>query len=136
MNKYDVANHMNDLITLARGDSEDNIPNFSAAPSAVQKALKRKLAEAAEKAAEASADVIMAIIDAAAEDGVYRSEKVRHFKREIQAHKEAGEKRDRAYAYGMATDNWIPLAHILGLGSYISDTKLLTVPEDWVAPKE
>jgi hypothetical protein len=136
MNKYDVSEHMTDLITLARGDNEDNMPNFSAAPSMVQNALKKKMAEAVEKAAENAAEVIMAIINAAKDDAVQRSEDVRRYKERIEHQKTCGAERDRAYAYGMATDNWLPLGAFLGLNGHVDDSKLCSVPKDWVPPTE
>jgi hypothetical protein len=127
---------MTDLITLARGDREENLPNYAAAPSRVQEALKKRMAEAVEKAADNAAEVIMTIINAAKEDAAYRSEDVRQLKVRIEKQKEQGAKRDQAYAYGMATDNWIPLAAFLGISGYVDDIKLRAVPEGWVPPTE
>ena len=136
MDKHNVSDRMTDLITLARGDREENLPNYAAAPSRVQEALKKRMAEAVEKAADNAAEVIMTIINAAKEDAAYRSEDVRQLKVRIEKQKEQGAKRDLAYAYGMATDNWIPLAAFLGISGYVDDIKLRAVPEGWVPPTE
>ena len=134
MNNYSVSNNQAELLVLARGTDESTMPNFAAAPAAVQAVLKKKLAEAVEKAAEKTADVIMDVINAASNDNVHRSTLVRDYKAMIQREKEAGAERDRAYAYAMATNNWLPLAKMLGMLSISvgqEDKKLLEVPTDW-----
>ena len=133
MINYELGDYVNDLVVLARGTDEAAMPNFYAAPSAVQTVLKRKLAEAVEKAAEDAADVIMVLISAAKDDALERASKVREYNLYIQREKAAGAARDLAYAYGMETNNWLPLAFALRLINHVqdNDAKLVKVPEGW-----
>lgn len=131
------ALNMSDLITLAQGVSEDAVPNFLAAPGAVQKVLKRKLQEAVDAAAETTADSIMSIIADAERDKEYRAKRVTFLKKWIQEHKEKGAARDRAYAYGMETNNWLPLVKLVCEQNedLISEEEraLGQIPEGWEA---
>lgn len=128
----------NALLLMAQGEAMPSVPGFEMASDGIKASIKKKLDAAREAAQDEAAEYIVELYKRADQDAKRRALEVRDLKRRIQAHKMQGEERDRAMAYGVETDNYLPLAAILRGLPWANDEDeraLRVVPKDWKPSK-
>ena len=128
------AVNINTLIALASAEIRNENEKYGALPISIKEALEHKIAERTKKVAMDAADNIIALLtrhENAIQDNVNT---LRDIRRKEKLIKDSLAKAERAKAYGMATNNWVPLyVAVTGLPTN-ADKALIEVPSDWVAP--
>lgn len=102
-------------------------------PENIQEALKEQLADEAKVAAKSAAKEIMTTFKAHDQSVEYLVKELRNIRKREQGLKDEIEALNRAKAYGIETNNFIPLAIMTGnLYSHQVDNKdLVSIPKDW-----
>lgn len=133
-----VRINVNSLIKLAdKSYAEEVASHGGSLPTLLQEALQEQLKAREKDAANQAASEIIALLGNAEQAVENQVKSIRRSRELIAQSKVQLDKIARAKAYGLATSNFLPLVHVLGL-SYHSeehfDVKLLHVPADWVDP--
>lgn len=133
-----VRINVNSLIKLAdKSYAEEVASHGGSLPTLLQEALQEQLKAREKDAANQAASEIIALLGNAEQAVENQVKSIRRSRELIAQSKAQLDKIARAKAYGLATSNFLPLVHVLGL-SYHSednfDVKLLHVPADWVDP--
>lgn len=122
------------LKAFAGKTEADEYKNLTSLPESVKVALDKKIKKQQEESADAAADQIIGLLKA--NDGVVEThvEAIRSLRKRIEAEKTKLAKVNLAKAYALETNNYIPLAAVLGqLRSYEIEEAgdLAKVPENW-----
>ena len=119
------------LMALANIKNDDEFAKYDALPANLQEVLKRKLKEQEEKRLEDAADSIVHILNSTEDAIAARVDRIRELRRSVERLKvEIGEI-ERAKAFGMETQNFVPLAAGLGMVSLMA--KGAVIPAEWTA---
>lgn len=117
------------LMALANIKNDDEFAKYDALPSNLQEVLKRKLKEQEEKRLEDAADSIVHILNSTEDAITSRVDRIRDLRRSVERLKAEIGEIERAKAFGMETQNFVPLAAGLGLVSHM--TKGAAIPTEW-----
>lgn len=127
------------LVNLAQADAQDEFTeNMATMPVALREAIEEQRRQESKEAMQKAAKLIIQIYKDA--DVAIRGDvqAIRNARLMEQQAKERIANIQRAKAYAEATNNYLPLASLLGglqVGSNVDQSKLV-IPEDWVAPEE
>lgn len=118
------------LVRLADKEVEAKITGFGALPLDVQESLKRQIAERRTATVDAAALEIVKLINH--KDIILDSitTTILSLEKQVADQTAYGEKIDLYLSYGLETQNFLPLAKLLGL-SVTADKELTTVPANW-----
>ncbi len=123
------------LKAFAGKTEADEYKNLTSLPESVKEALSKKILKQQEASAEAAADQIISLLktnDSVVETHV---EAIRSLRKRVEREKAILEKVNAAKNYAMETNNYIPLAAVLGqlrLSELDEAGDLAKVPEGWV----
>ena len=117
------------LMALANIKTDDEFAKYDALPSNLQEVLKRKLKDQEEKRLEDAADSIVLILNQTDEAIAQRVARIRELRRNVEHTKAEIGRIDRAKAFGMETQNFVPLAAMLGMVS--SAATGARIPDEW-----
>ena len=132
-NKMNV--NVNTLIALASADIQAENEKYGALPISIKEALTHKMEERSKKVAMDAADNIIELLDRHEKAIQLNVTSLRELRRREKLIKDELIKAERAKAYGMATNNWVPLyVAVTGLSIGNVDKSLLEVPSDWAEP--
>lgn len=127
------------LVNLAQADANDEFTeNMATMPAALREAIEDQRKQESKEAMQKAAKLILKIYKDADEATGTQVQNIRNARRLEQQAKERIANIKRAKAYAEATNNYLPLANLLGglqVGSNVDKSKL-SVPEDWVVPEE
>lgn len=127
------------LVNLAQADANDEFTeNMATMPTALREAIEEQRKQESKEAMQKAAKLIIQIYKDA--DVAIRGDvqAIRNARLMEQQAKERIANIQRAKAYAEATNNYLPLASLLGglqVDSNVDQSKLV-IPEDWVAPEE
>ena len=119
------------LMALANIQNDDEFAKYDALPANLQEVLKRKLKEQEEKRLEDAADSIVLILSQTDDAIAARVDRIRELRRSVERLKAEIGEIERAKAFGMETQNFVPLAAGLGMVSHM--TKGAAIPAEWAA---
>ena len=119
------------LMALANIKNDDEFAKYDALPANLQEVLKRKLKEQEEKRLEDAADSIVHILNSTEDAIAARVDRIRELRRSVERLKAEIGEIERAKAFGMETQNFVPLAAGLGMVSLM--TKGAVIPAEWTA---
>jgi hypothetical protein len=128
MSKFSIST----LMSLANAP-EDEFKEYDALPAGMKTVLKRKMAERAEQRLEAAADSIMEIIGLAERTIIANVEDIRTLRAKAAQRKTHIQEIERAKRYGLATQNFVPLAVKLMLAHPSAEGS--TIPDSFEAKK-
>ena len=117
------------LMALANIKTDDEFAKYDALPSNLQEVLKRKLKDQEEKRLEDAADSIVLILNQTDDAIAVRVERIRELRRNVERMKAEIGEIDRAKAFGMETQNFVPLAAALGMVSFAATGA--KIPDEW-----
>ncbi len=130
------------LLALAGGIKKDDLSRFDQLPSELQAALQEEQTEERKQAAKRAAREVMDLLKQSDNTSAALVTDIRRMRKAIDSHKANLERLNRTKAYGLKTNNFLPLADELGLiGSFqrreimATDPDLLRVPEDFQVEK-
>lgn len=127
------------LVNLARADANDEFTeNMTTMPAALREAIEDQRKQESKEAMQKAAKLILQIYKDTDEAIRGDVQAIRNARLMEQQAKERIADINRAKAYAEATNNYLPLASLLGglqVGSNVDNSKLI-VPEDWVASEE
>lgn len=127
------------LINLAQADANGEFTeNMTTMPAALREAIEDQRKQESKEAMQKAAKLILQIYKDTDEAIRGDVQAIRNARLMEQQAKERITKINRAKAYAEATNNYLPLASLLGglqVGSNVDKSKL-SVPDDWVAPGE
>lgn len=127
------------LVNLAKADAQDEFTeNMATMPAALREAIEEQRKQESKEAMQKAAKLILQIYKDSDEAIRTQVQNIRNARVLEQQSKERIANIQRAKAYAEATNNYLPLASLLGgLSAGVSvDKSKLTIPEDWVAPEE
>lgn len=132
MNYANTHIDVNSLKMLADTSIIKEFPEFRMSSTDLQAAIKEEQAAARKNAAAAAAKNIMALVGRA--NGVIQENvlEIRSLRKREVTYKEHIKKVERAIAYGSETENFVPLANLLGI---CGSSDLSVIPSDWT-PKQ
>jgi vacuolar-type H+-ATPase subunit I/STV1 len=119
------------LMALANIKNDDEFAKYDALPSNLQEVLKRKLKEQEEKRLEDAADSIVLILSQTDDAIAARVDRIRELRRSVERLKAEIGEIERTKAFGMETQNFVPLAASLGMVSLMA--KGAVIPTEWTA---
>ena len=127
------------LVNLAQADANDEFTeNMATMPAALREAIEEQRKQESKEAMQKAAKLILQIYKDCDESIRTQVQNIRNARLMEQQAKERIAKINRAKAYAEATNNYLPLASLLGgiaVGVNVDKSKL-SIPEDWVAPEE
>ena len=127
------------LVNLAQADAQDEFTeNMTTMPVGLREAIEEQRKQESKEAMQKAAKLILQIYKDTDEAIRGDVRAIRNARLMEQQAKERITKINRAKAYAEATNNYLPLASLLGgisVGVNVDKSKL-SVPEDWVAPEE
>lgn len=128
-----MAVNTNAIINLAAASGNDEFSKYDQLPDNLKQALKRKMKEREGKAADEAADAIMQLLDLAESTIKDRVALIRDFRSRVEETKVSIGKVELAKAYGMKTQNFMPLAKALGYHFNSEYAERLVIPADFKA---
>ncbi|BCG50225.1 hypothetical protein [Ralstonia phage RP13] len=116
------------LGNLAGLNTKDDLSQYDALPLNLQEALKAKIADQQKQAASDAADLVLDLLNRTQALVNTNVENIRNIRKQIDRTKNVLERIERAKQYGLETQNFLPLAYIVG-----STREPHLVPEGWVS---
>lgn len=132
LNQKGTTMNINTIANLATNNT-DEFSKYDELPENLKKALKRKMKEKEETAADEAADTILQILELSERTVKDRVIKIRSLRAQEITVKASIVELERCRAYGMKTQNFLPMAKHLGynVSMLVSDQKFLEVPADF-----
>lgn len=115
------------LLALASKGDDDEFSKFEQLPEAMQAVLKRKMAERDQKNMEDAADSIVALINAKESEIARCVREIRGIREREKQWKEQIAKLELGLAYGLETQNFLPLAAMTGHANPLSPKAIIPV---------
>lgn len=106
------------LMALASVNVKDEYQQYDALPAGIQAALKRKMKEQEDAKAEAAAESVLYLVNASDVSIKRRVDRIRALRREVDMLEGEITHIERSKAYGLQTQNFVPLAAALGFVSH------------------
>ena len=125
--KMQVKFNVETLMALAQVNVKDEYSQYDALPANIQAALKRKMKEQEDAKAEAAAESVLYLLNASDKSIKHRVDRIRALRREVDMLEVEITRIGRSKAYGLQTQNFVPLAAALGFvnhavpGAHIPD---------------
>lgn len=122
------------LARLADNGVQEMTQNFGALPIDIREAFERKMAEATRSTAEAAAEEIIKLMQAKDSSLASTAQAIQNLRKQISDLEGFMAGLQRAWDYGNATRNYVPLSAMLGMGTGGAKKELSTIPAGWTAP--
>ena len=124
------------ILNFANAQVTDEFSKYEQLPENLQEVLRRKAKERQDNAAEEAAESILNLCDAAQTYVTRSVAEIREARKFISKAKTDIEQVERARAFGLETNNFIPLirlvaANLAGPSMLNIEGLVLSVPEDW-----
>ncbi len=129
--------NMSTLVRLADKDVEQQVTDFGSLPMDIRQSLERQMQERRTEVVDAAAGEIVNLLQTKDNFLTTQATAIQRHKESIKALEDMMAAVQKATEYGLSSQNFLPLAKAVGLGTP-SGTKaeLLKIPAGWVAPVE
>ena len=121
--------NINALVSLADSATAEEAKNFEVLPVEIKEALKKEMDDRREQQAASAAKTIISILDSHDSAIVSGVTELKRLRAREAAQKASMAKLNMARQYGLDTNNFLPLANMLGHYCEVDDYNMLTVPE-------
>jgi hypothetical protein len=119
------------ILNLANAGEDDEFSKYDALPEGLKKVLKRKQEEQEAERVERAAESVLALVNDSETVIKRRVDRIRALRKEIANEKATIHNLEKSRAYGMKTQNFVPLAAALGYSLPFSAIVASTIPDSF-----
>jgi len=119
------------ILNLANAGEDDEFSKYDALPEGLKKVLKRKQEEQEAEKVERAAESVLALVNDSETVIKRRVDRIRALRKEIANEKATIHNLEKSRAYGMKTQNFVPLAAALGYSLPFSAIVASTIPDSF-----